>query len=280
MKERDHKWSRPTVALSSLLLFLGTLSVACRPEESPVQTDPRGNHSGFVNSLGMRFVPVPGTKVLFCIHPTRKGDYRTYAASQAGVDESWKDVEREGVLVSEADDHPVVMVNWLEAKAFCAWLSQQEGRSYRLPTDYEWSMAVGIGNLESAAASPGNKDGLIADVFPWGPQWPPPTGAGNFADGATRKKLPGWTIIEGYDDGHATTSPVMSFEPNSLGLYDMAGNAWQWCEDWYDPDETRRVMRGGSWYADDRSGLLSAARGRADPGQRSDNSGFRVVATP
>jgi formylglycine-generating enzyme required for sulfatase activity len=266
--------------LPFFLLFLA-LSLSSRADQPLLKNSAAApKEAPLINSLGMRFQPIPGTRVLFCIHPTRKGDYRIYAASNPGVDVSWKDVKREGVPVSQADDHPVVMVAWREAKAFCAWLSRKEGRNYRLPTDHEWSVAVGIGDLEKATTTPSSKDGQIPDLFPWGRQWPPPKGAGNFADVATRLKLPNWTIIEGYEDGFATTSPVMSFAPNPQGLYDVVGNVWQWCEDWFDAQKTRRVLRGGSWYADDREGLLSSSRGRADPEQRSDNSGFRVVLAP
>lgn len=64
----------------------------------------------FVNSLGMKFVAVPGTKVLFCINDTRKGDYRKYAEAKGGVDDSWKNAVNEAVPVSEGEDHPVVYV--------------------------------------------------------------------------------------------------------------------------------------------------------------------------
>ena len=79
-------------------------------------------------------------------------------------------------------DDPVVNVSWEDAKAFCGWLSGKEGygKRYRLPTDHEWSCAVGIGDRENADATPKSKDNRMADVFPWGEQWPPPDDAGNY----------------------------------------------------------------------------------------------------
>ena len=93
----------------------------------------------FVNSLGMRFVPVPikgGQSVLFSVWETRVKDYAAFAAENADVDTEWKDVSYEGHKQNE--DHPVVKVSWEDAQKFCQWLSQKEGRTYRLPTDHEW----------------------------------------------------------------------------------------------------------------------------------------------
>ncbi len=231
----------------------------------------------FINSLGMKFVPVPGTKVLFCIHDTRKGDYRKFAKSRVDLDNSWINVEYQGVLVSENDDHPVTDVSWTNAKAYCTWLSEKEGRSYRLPKDHEWSMAVGIGSLEDENASPSSKSMKISDTYPWGSVWPPPEGAGNYGDMSGKMKFPQFTAIEDYRDGFATTSPVMSLPPNKLGLYDMSGNVWQWCEDWYDNQNNSRVLRGGSWGCYKREFMLSSCRHNLMPSGRGNGIGFRCV---
>jgi serine/threonine protein kinase len=233
----------------------------------------------FSNSLGMKFVPVPGTKVLFCIHDTRKGDYRQYAKASAGLDDSWKDAKSEAgnLPVSDGEDHPVVMVSWDDAQGFCQWLSAKEGRIYRLPTDAEWSWAVGIGDQEDATALPQSKDCKIDGVYPWGAQWPPPAGSGNYADLTLKEKVPLRPIFEDYTDGYATTSPVMHFKPNGLGLYDMGGNVWQWCEDRANAEGQERVLRGGCWAIYGRYGALSSARFRAATTFRRDSYGFHVV---
>jgi len=256
---------------------------AARQEEALRARQPKAGKP-WENSLGMKFVPVPGTEVLFCVWETRVRDYAPYAAAQSGVDGSWRDPAFEGVPVTPNEDCPVVCVSWKDARAFCAWLTEKERRRgllrpedhYRLPTDAEWSWAVGIGDRESGA-TPREKDGKLAGVYPWGSQWPPPPGSGNFADECAKRKVPKWSIIDGYEDGYATTSPVGSFPANEHGLYDLAGNVWEWCEDLYDTSQSSRVFRGGSWYDYDPAYLLSSARPDRTPEIRAYFLGFRVV---
>jgi hypothetical protein len=224
----------------------------------------------YTNSLGMKFVSVPGTQVLFCIHLTRGSDFNAYAAaSLPGVSHFWRSV---------ADDHPAINVSWDDAMSFCRWLSDKEQRTYRLPTDHDWSCAVGIGSQEDPHASPWSKDNRIANVYPWGTQWPPPPGAGNLADD-TYKQIAGYGI-DGYHDGFATTSPVVRFQPNQFGLHDMAGNVWQWCDDWRDQDERYRIVRGSSYRIASPNDLLASHRGWIPPAVRIAEVGFRVVVTP
>jgi len=231
-----------------------------------------------VNSLGMTFLPVAGTEVLMCIHETRKGDYAAYAAEVPQVPDTWKAIEAYGIPVSENADHPVVNVSWDDAVAFCQWLSKKEGATYRLPTDREWTLAVGIGARERRG-TPESFDGKIKNVYPWGTQWPPPAGAGNFADLAGAAKIPGMIAIPRYDDGYATTAPVMSFRPNPSGFYDLSGNVWEWCENWYNKEQRERVLRGGAWQYDELS-LLSSDRLANLPETRDIYRGFRCVLDP
>ena len=123
-----------------------------------------------------------------------------------------------------------------------------------------------------------------------GKDYPPRRNVGNYADEAFHEKfLPRedgkdelsknrW--IEGYTDGYATTSPVGSFAANAYGLYDMGGNVWQWCEDWFDASHKYRVLRGGSWGTYDRYDLLSSSRYHLEPGYRGRIWGFRCVLAP
>jgi len=268
-----------------------TSSVAMARKEMP-----------FVNSLGMKFVPVEGTKVLFCIHATRKGDYASFADANPGGNDLWKRVgEIHGaavlpgflkpmqlgkgspidVPVSEGDDHPVVCVNVPDATAFCAWLSRKEGRVYRLPTDREWSYAVGIGPKESTtSATPESLSGKIPDVYPWGAIWPPPPSAGNYADETFKAQFPMEDYLSGYNDGYRTTAPVMSFKPNDLGIYDLGGNVWQWCSDWYNDEQKEGVLRGASWSHANNGAMLSSYRRRCPRDGRQINQGFRCVLEP
>ena len=240
----------------------------------------------FVNSLGMKFVAVPGTMVSFCVWETRKQDFEVFAKSRPGGDSTWKNSSFKGQPVSFATNHPVVNVSWDDAKAFCAWLTQKErseGRIhaeaiYRLPTDREWSTAVGL-PLEEGA-TPKERDRKVTNVYPWGKQFPPPQGAGNYGDLSSRVAFgPDWAFIPGYDDGFSTTAPVGSARENQHGLFDMGGNVWEWCEDLMDVRSDYRVTRGGCWVNAEAEYLLSSARNGRLPDFRRHAVGFRVVLT-
>ena len=236
-----------------------------------------------VNGLGMKFRPISGASVngvtmYLCLHHTRKGDYRAFAEANLSLelDPSWQHVVFDGVEVSPGEDHPVVMVSWNDAVAFCAWLSRREGRKYRLPTDHEWSCAAGIGDFENPFTSPWNKNDQIPGIYPWGSVWPPLKGTGSFADGPLRKRV-SYPVILGYHEPYATTTPVMQYEPNAQGFFDLAGNISQWCQDWYDESHRERVLRGGAWKGDDPVVLLASHRISASPEERGSLSGFRIV---
>jgi formylglycine-generating enzyme required for sulfatase activity len=224
----------------------------------------------WTNTLGMRFVPVPGTPVLFCVWLTRVRDFSTFvSATDYDAGPGWKEP---GFSQSATD--PVCDVSWIDAVKFCQWLTATERRlkllgpndEYRLPTDEEWTAAADNTH------------------FPWGDHWPPPKGAGNYTQKAQ---------VDDYEN----TSPVGSFQPNHLGLYDMGGNLWEWCGDWYrnemNSEENRnlhplmkndgggqsfRVLRGASWRDGGlRAYLVTACRNHSEPDARHDNQGFRCV---
>lgn len=233
----------------------------------------------FKNSLGMKFLPVPGTTVFFCIHETRRSDYAAYADEVPGVPSYWKKAEVDGNPVGDKDDHPAVSVSWEDAQAFCTWLSKRENKVYRLPTDREWSYAVGIGRDENWTkdTTPESLHRRNKKAFPWGTHRLPVDGAGNFADTCTKQVLPNRPFIAGYTDGFSTTAPVMSFPPNKFGLYDLGGNVWEWCEDWWNNAKILHVLRGGAWIVDVEEQLLSSYRGTGKPETHSNHYGFRCV---
>ena len=186
----------------------------------------------WTNSLGMKFVSVPGTSVQFSIWDTRVQDYEAYVAATGHTNEAKNTPPYE-----QGPTHPVSFIGWKGCKAFCAWLTEKERREgrigaeqfYRLPTDLEWSAAVGLKDEPGNTAA--ERAGKIQDVYPWGRTWPPPRGVGNFG-----KKL----HVDDFDN----TSPVGSFAPNQFGLYDMGGNVHQWCDE---VENGMHIMRGASW---------------------------------
>ena len=237
-----------------------------KPEPTPTK------HSlpkAFVNTLGMKFVPVPGTEVQFSLWETRVKDYATFAAANADVAGEWKDF---GYGFKQADTHPVVAVNWNEAQVFCEWLTSKElaegkikvGQKYRLPTDTEWSVAAGLGR--ETGSTPQEKSLGIKGVYPWGKGNPPPKGAGNYYKNHNA-------------DSFDYTSPVGSFVANKFGLHDMGGNVWEWCRDRLAPTSGYRVLRGASWGDIDADNHLSSFRFKDNPIFRSSLYGFRCVLT-
>jgi formylglycine-generating enzyme required for sulfatase activity len=196
----------------------------------------------WVNSLGMKFVPVAGAQVLFSIRDTRVQDFEAFVAdtnndATGGMSSLGKDGwQQRGATwrepgFSQGPTHPVVGVSRNDAKKFCEWLTGREqssgmlprGRVYRLPTDAEWSAGVGLQGEEGN--NPKEKSSKIK-LYPWGKEWPPPKGAGNYAGEESKigEEPSDWAVIKGYNDGYPRTSPVGSFAANANGLYDMGGN--------------------------------------------------------
>jgi serine/threonine protein kinase len=216
----------------------------------------------FTNSLGMKFVSLG--EVRLSIWETRVQDYDAFARATGR--------HYEPPDFAQGSTHPIVKVNWFDAIAFCKWLTEkerdenliEERQSYRLPTDREWSLAVGLQN--EIGATPQARDGKIKNEFPWGKQWPPPGSAGNY-------RIP---------QKRGTTMPVGSFKANSLGLYDLGGNVWEWCADTYKGgmSATGRdwgVLRGGSWATTNRLEMQSSYRNVVDRNERDVIYGFRCV---
>ncbi len=147
------------------------------------------------------------------------------------------------------NEHPVIHVSYNDALAYCKWLSQKTGRTFRLPTEAEWEYAAGNGSQHTK--------------YSWGNGVPTTSNGGNVADETKSPTGSSWSKkFEGYNDGYWLTAPVAQFGSNRYGLYDMTGNVWEWCSDWYGEDfyssspshnptgpssGKKRVIRGGSW---------------------------------
>jgi formylglycine-generating enzyme required for sulfatase activity len=159
--------------------------------------------------------------------------------------------------------HPVVLVRYDDALAYCSWLSETIARPVRLPTEAEWEKAARAG-----------AEGLR---YPWGNDLD--SSRGNFLTDPSIRNQRG-------------TRPTGTYPPNAYGLYDVCGNVWEWVADWYGPDyyglgEMRdpqgppignmRIVRGGSWLNDDAAMLRCAYRHKVPPDTYSYSVGFRIV---
>nr|WP_312866158.1 formylglycine-generating enzyme family protein [Streptomyces boluensis] len=174
-----------------------------------------------------------------------------------------------GPLSTAELDHPVVHVAWDDALAYCTWAGR------RLPTEAEWEYAA--------------RGGLAGRRFAWGDELTPD---GRWLCNIWQGRFP---YANTGADGWLATAPVRSYPPNGLGLYEVAGNVWEWCADWFAPDYyahspaadpegprsgERRVMRGGSYLCHHTycHRYRVSARSANTPASSSGNCGFRTVA--
>lgn len=176
-----------------------------------------------------------------------------------------------------APSHPVVLVTWNDATAFCDWLSTREGRRYRLPTEAEWEYSARAGTTTA---------------YFWGDDPEDGNGYINCADLTTVGHItPPLEHFFNFSDGYNETSPVGTFKPNRFGLYDMIGNAMQWCADYdaffeegdvTDPIGKKRpgrkdgrILRGSNWFSEPRKARIGH-RTPGMPNSSSNGVGFRL----
>jgi len=188
--------------------------------------------------------------------PDRERTFR-----QVGMPYVWED----GHPQADRADHPVTLVRYDDAAAYCAWLSAVTGKAFRLPTEAEWEKAA--------------RGGAESKRYPWGDR--------------LDRNMSNFLVDPALKATHGTT-PCRSYPANPYGLFDMAGNVWEWVYDWYDaryyttagarnptgpPLGHLRLVRGGSWLVADVRMLSCSHRHKVPPDTYSYAIGFRIACS-
>ena len=258
---------------------------------SPVLENPSSSKT-YTNSLGMEFVLIPAGEFMMGAVPQDKeaGDGEKpqhkvritkpfYMGKYPVTQEEWEKImgNNPSYFQKAGKKAPVETVSWNDCQEFIKKLGKKEGKTYRLPTEAEWEYAARGGGSTSLVGEPGRTTPTGSYVY-------------TFGDDASKLGDYAW-----YDKNSSdTTHPVEQKKPNTIGLYDIMGNVWEWCEDWYDENYYKnspsadpkgaekgvyRSLRGGSWYHDAGGCRLSLRIGR-DPDYWDSGRGFRLVLLP
>ncbi len=195
-----------------------------------------------LNSLSIDMVKIPNKNYEMGKYPVTIAEYMHFVNNVQKYYPKWKEEAFEYYKeMNLTDNTPIMGISWYDATEYCKWLIIKTRHNYRLPTEKEWEYSARAGTTT---------------------RW-------SFGDDSSELKKYAWYN----ENSNGTTHEVGKKLPNPWGLYDMYGNVWEWCEDWYDKDKKSKVLRGGSWfnYSDDHTFY--------HPALRDDDRGFRLLRT-
>lgn len=257
-KTQKKSFKIPGATMEMVLIPQGSFMMGCSPSDNHCIDSEKPRHRVTLESFYMGVTEVTFSQYDYFCEQTGK---------EKPDDNGWG-----------RGDRPVISVSWNDAQAYIQWLNGLTGQSFRLPTEAEWEYAARAGS---------------ATKYYWGNQ--PNAQYGNGGSRAVWESV-GWADQwnpeweEWPEDGYLNTAPVGSFQPSAWGLYDMAGNVWEWVEDkWHDSyqgaprngsawgsrNSPSRVLRGGS-FSVTPFGLRASTRHSGQPGTRGYTHGFRL----